>query len=570
MISMTDWWKEAVVYQVYPMSFMDGNGDGTGDLRGITSKLDYLKSLGVDVIWLCPIYESPDVDNGYDVSDYKKISKKFGTMRDFDRLLSEVHRRGMKLIMDGVYNHTSSQHKWFIESRKSKRNRYRGYYIWRPPKGSGEPNNWAAFFGGSAWAYDKRTKEYYLHLFAAAQPDLNWDNSDVREEIYEIIGWWFKKGIDGMRFDAINLISKPPALPDAKATPGQRYANGERYFVNGPKAHRYLKEMNKKVLSRYDVMCVGEINRYGMSMKTLMDYVGFRRHELNMVFHDNSQLDYDESHARTSLERREKRLSWNLDLLKDRITMWQNATYNGGWDTLYLGNHDYPRIVSHFGDDGKYRVESAKMLATFLLTLRGTPYIYQGEELGMTNMKFGSISEFNDVFAINMYKEYARTYKKGEKTAIRMLNELSRDSVRTPMQWDGTRNAGFSKGRPWLRVNPNYKKINASDEVRDNDSVFNYYRKLIRLRKSHKVLVHGKYDIVLREHKQIYAYTRKYGKDLALVVLNFSRKTATFNPPKKLRGRPARLLISNYKSSGRAIEKARLMPYGARVYLLKE
>lgn len=566
---MSNWWKEAVVYQIYPRSFADSDGDGIGDLNGITSKLDYLKMLGVDVIWLCPVYKSPDSDNGYDISSYTEISEKFGMMKDFDRLLDGVHRRGMKLIMDGVFNHTSDEHRWFTESKKSKTSRYRDYYFWKKGRNGREPNNWESRFGGSAWEYDRLSGEYYLHIWGRKQPDLNWDNKKVRMEIYRIMRWWLDKGVDGFRLDVINFISKAPGLPDA-STDGRRYADGSRYYVNGPKVDAYLKEMNMEVLSRYDTMSVGELLANLRDLKIVKRYVCSNRHELNMAFHENNEIESGKAlqKSATLLERRYNKLKWNLTDLKNNFTIWQEGLEGDCWDSVYLGNHDNPRIVSRFGDDGKYRIESAKMLATLIFTLRGTPYVYQGDEIGMTDPKFSSIKDYRDIAALQMYSEYKRRYGSGER-AIKLLKKVSRDNARTPMQWNGGRNAGFTKGTPWIRLGGNYRRINVERDFGGKESIFRYYKNLIALRKRHRALIHGRYEIMLKSHKRIYAYTRKLEEEWILVVLNFSKKNATFILPKSIQYSKASFLLGNYSNIRNDVRRTALRPYEAMIYKLE-
>jgi oligo-1,6-glucosidase len=440
------WWKEAVVYQIYPRSFMDSNGDGIGDLQGILSKLDYLKELGIDVIWLSPVYQSPNDDNGYDISDYRAIQKEFGTMEDFDRLLQEAHARGIKIMLDLVVNHTSDEHPWFVESRSSKDNDKRDFYFWRPGKDGKEPNNWLSCFSGSAWEYDATTDEYYLHIFSKKQPDLNWDNPRVRKEVYDMMKWWLDKGIDGFRMDVINFISKVDGLPSVE---GDGYQWGGAYFMNGPRIHEYLQEMNREVLSHYDLITVGETP--GVTPEQAILYTAEDRKELQMVF----QFEHMELDSGPNVKWDLK--PWRLHDLKVTMSKWQTALDGKGWNSLYLNNHDQPRMVSRFGDDGKYRVESAKMLATFLHMMQGTPYIYQGEEIGMTNVRFSSIDEYRDIETLNMYREY-RERGVPVESIMESIYAKGRDNARTPMQWNDSENAGFTTGKPWIAVNPNYHK----------------------------------------------------------------------------------------------------------------
>ncbi|MHC0039037.1 glycoside hydrolase family 13 protein [Pseudoneobacillus sp. C159] len=555
------WWKEAVVYQIYPRSFMDSNGDGVGDINGIISKLDYLKELGIDVIWLSPVYQSPNDDNGYDISDYRAIMDEFGTMSDWDKLLDEMHKRGIKLIMDLVVNHSSDEHAWFVESRKSKDNPYRDYYIWREGKDGKEPNNWESVFSGSAWKYDEATGEYFLHLFSQKQPDLNWENPKLRHEIYDLMKFWLDKGIDGFRMDVINFISKVPGLPDGDNPEGKRYVSGAQYYMNGPRIHEFLQEMNQKALSGYDVMTVGEMP--GVTVEEAKLYTGEDRGEVNMVFQfEHVDLDAGPG-GKWDLR------PMTLNALRDNFTKWQKGLEEVGWNSLYLNNHDQPRMVSRFGNDSEYRVESAKMLATFLHTLKGTPYIYQGEELGMTNVRFTTIDEYRDIETLNMYREKVVENGEDVETVMQSINVKGRDNARTPMQWDDSEHAGFTTGEPWITVNPNYKEINAKSSLADPGSVFHYYRRLIGLRKENPIMVYGSYDLILANHAQIYAYVREYEGQKLLVMLNFSGEETLFELPEGITYIEKRLLISNYEVSGdESIESIPLKPYEARAYLL--
>lgn len=534
------WWKEAVVYQIYPRSFMDSNGDGIGDLKGITSRLDYLQNLGIDVIWLSPVYQSPNDDNGYDISDYQGIMTEFGTMDDFDEMLSEAHKRNIKIVMDLVVNHTSDEHKWFVESRKSKDNPYRDYYIWREGKeGNQPPNNWGSCFSGSAWQYDENTDMYYLHLFSKKQPDLNWDNEKVRDEVFRMMNWWCEKGIDGFRMDVISMISKTKEMPDGKKIGNNLYGDYSPYCVHGPNVHRYLKEMNQKVLSKYDLLTVGETA--GVTVEEAKKYAGEDEHELNMVF----QFEH--------VEIGNKDDKWNrnpvpLVEFKQIIGKWQTELYGKAWNSLYLSNHDQPRCVSRFGNDSpEYRDRSAKMLATCMHMLQGTPYIYQGEELGMTNYPFTDMKQFRDVETINAYRELVtESHKREEKELISCFQYKGRDNARTPMQWDRTPNAGFTTGTPWIAVNPNYVVINAKDEVDNPSSVFHYYKKLIRLRKEYEIIVYGRFDMMLPDSTTIFAYTRTLEKEKLLVLCNFSEEEQHIDIPKEFQGSGNQILISNY------------------------
>ncbi|WFA20008.1 alpha-glucosidase [Paenibacillus mucilaginosus] len=551
-------WKEAVVYQIYPRSFMDSNGDGIGDLQGIVSRLDYLQELGVDVVWLSPVYQSPNDDNGYDISDYQAILGEFGTMEDWERLLEGLHARGIKLIMDLVVNHTSDEHPWFVSSRESKDSPYRDYYWWRPGRDGREPTNWVSVFSGPAWEYDEATGEYYMHLFSKKQPDLNWENEKVREEVYEMMTWWLDKGIDGFRMDVINMISKEPSLPDAGDA---RYAWGGEYFTNGPRIHEFLQEMNRRVLSRYDIMTVGETP--GITAEEAVLYTGEDRGELNMVF-QFEHMDVDSEGSKWNVK------PWKLTDLKRILNKWQLELQGRGWNSLYLNNHDQPRMVSRFGNDGPYRVESAKMLATLLHTMQGTPYIYQGEEIGMTNVRFGSVEEYKDIETLNWYKE---RMAEGADPAelLRAVHAKGRDNARTPFQWDASPNGGFTAGTPWLAVNPNYHEINAEEARRNPDSIFHYYKKLIALRKQHDIMVYGEFISILDEHEQIYAYLRKLGEERWLILLNFAGESAVFELPGSVEGGGGELIIGNYgdaESQAASVRRVDLRPYEARVYRL--
>lgn len=553
------WWKESVVYQVYPRSFYDSNGDGIGDLRGIIEKLDYIKELGVDVIWLCPVYRSPNDDNGYDISDYYDIMDEFGTMADWKELLAEVHKRGMKLIMDLVVNHTSDEHPWFIESRSSKDNKYRDYYIWRPGKNGREPNNWESTFSGSAWEYDEKTGEYYLHLFSKKQPDLNWENPAVRNDIYQMMTWWLDQGIDGFRMDVINFISKDMRFPDAPNPEGKKYVPGGQFYVNGPRIHEFLQEMNRKVLSKYDCMTVGEMP--GVTVDDAILYTAPERKELNMVF-TFEHMDLD-SGPGGKWDLRPLQLS----RLKKVLAKWQTGLHGRGWNSLYWNNHDQPRIVSRFGDDGKYRVESAKMLATVLHMMQGTPYIYQGEEIGMTNVRFSSIDHYRDIETLNMYKVKVLEEGQDEVKVMESIYAKGRDNARTPMQWDDSPNAGFTTGTPWIGVNPNYKEINVKQALADKNSIFYYYQKLIRLRKMYPIIVNGDFTLLDPENEETFAYIRCYNGEKLLVVSNWTGEEVLFTMPETAEFTPRELLIANYDDAvippGRVLV---LRPWEALVY----
>ena len=548
------WWKEAVVYQIYPRSFCDSNGDGIGDLNGITSKLDYLKELGIDVIWLSPVYKSPNDDNGYDISDYEDIMTEFGTMDDFDKMLAAAHERGIKIVMDLVVNHTSDEHPWFVESRSSKDNEKRDYYIWKEGKDGKEPTNWGSAFSGPAWKYDEKTDMYYLHLFSVKQPDLNWENPKVRKEVFDMMTRWCEKGIDGFRMDVISLISKPEGYPDAKVV-GLYGDMG--ICANGPKVHDYLKEMNEKVLSKFDIMTVGETA--GVTLEEAKKYANTDGSELNMVFQfEHMDLDGGE------------KFKWStqpmpLVPLKENLSKWQKGLDGVAWNSLYFCNHDQPRIVSRLGDESDaYRELSAKCIATCLHMMQGTPYVYQGEELGMTNTVFNSVDDFRDLESVNAYRELVESGLYTDGDMFPKIAHKSRDNARTPMQWDASENAGFTTGTPWIAVNPNYKKINVADQLKREDSVFHYYQKLIRLRKENEIIVYGNYELLLPEDENIFAYIRTLDNQKLLVVCNFSKSEQKFD----FSGyENAKVLISNYNRDAR--KDGILKPYEATVLLLE-
>ena len=549
------WWKESVVYQIYPRSFCDSNGDGIGDLNGITGKLDYLKELGIDVIWLSPVYKSPNDDNGYDISDYQAIMDEFGTMEDFDRMLATAHEKGIKIMMDLVVNHTSDEHKWFIESRKSTDNPYRDYYIWRPAKEDGSlPNNWGSCFSGPAWEYDKTTDMYFLHLFSKKQPDLNWDNPAVRQDIFDMMNWWLKKGVDGFRMDVISLISKEPGLPD-KETGINGYATFN-VSANGPHVHEYLQEMRQKALNNADTITVGECS--GVTLEEAKKYARSDEKELNMVFQfEHMDVDSDEKAGKWTTRK------MDLRNLKKILTRWQKGLQDIAWNSLYWENHDQPRSVSRFGNDSdEYREISAKMLATCIHMMQGTPYVYQGEELGMTNCPFNTLDNFRDLESINAFHELTEQGKMTEEDMMAAIGYKGRDNARTPMQWDDSAYAGFSTTNPWIMVNPNYTKINAKDQVNREDSVFKYYQKLIKLRHESELIVYGTYDLILDDDKDIYAYIRTLGDEKLIVYCNFSENTREVELPEEFVNK--KVLISNY-SDAKANQKITLRPYEAIV-----
>ena len=535
------WWHSSVVYQIYPRSFKDSNGDGIGDINGIREKLDYLKELGIDVIWLSPVYKSPNDDNGYDISDYCDIMDEFGTMEDMDNLLKEANKRGIKILMDLVVNHTSDEHKWFIEAKKSKDNEYRDYYIWRDKVEGHEPNELGSCFSGSAWQYDETTGQYYLHLFSKKQPDLNWENEKVRNEVYKMMNFWVDKGIGGFRMDVIDLIGK---VPDEMIT------------GNGPKLHEYLQEMNKAALEGKDLLTVGET--WGATPDVAKLYSNPGRKELSMVFQfEHIGLDQIEGKEKWDIKPLE------LLELKKVLSKWQTELEGQGWNSLFWNNHDLPRIVSRWGNDKEYRIESAKMLATLLHGMKGTPYIYQGEELGMTNVRFDDINDYNDIESLNMYKDrLSKGYSHNE--IMESIYAKGRDNARTPMQWDDSENAGFTTGTPWLAVNKNYDKINAKQCLQDENSIFNHYKKLIDIRKNNDTIIYGDYKLLCEDDENIFAYVRELNGDKILVVCNFYDKDVEF----KFDGdfNYSKVLLSNYNDSSKMIEKLKLRPYEAVMY----
>lgn len=495
------WWKNSVVYQIYPRSFQDSNGDGVGDIRGIIQRLDYLENLGIDVIWLSPVYESPNDDNGYDISDYYAVMDEFGTMEDMEQLIAEAKKRNIYLVMDLVVNHTSDEHAWFIEAKKSKENLYRDYYIWRDSVDGGVPNDLGSVFSGSAWEYDEETEQYFMHLFSKRQPDLNWENKQMRYEIYDMMNFWLDKGIGGFRMDVIELLGK---LPDNEIT------------AHGPQLHEYLQEMNRETFGKYDVMTVGETNSATPEQAKL--FSGAERNELSMVFQfEHMALDQQPGKSKWEL----KPLS--VVELKQVLSTWQMELQNVGWNSLFWNNHDQPRIVSRWGNDQDYRVESAKMFAILLHMMKGTPYIYQGEEIGMTNIVLTDISQADDVETKNMYQErLAEGYSKEEVLAS--INAKGRDNARTPIQWDDSKEAGFTTGHPWLPVNPNYTEINVDNALEDPESIFYCYQKLIQLRKENPIMVYGNYQLLLEEDPSLFAYTRSFQRETWLIVANFSEQ----------------------------------------------
>lgn len=547
------WWKEAVGYQIYPRSFKDSNNDGIGDIRGIISKLDYLKKLGIDVIWICPMYKSPNDDNGYDISDYQDIMDDFGNMEDFDLMLDEVHKRGMKLIIDLVINHTSDEHPWFIESKLSKDSKKRDWYIWRDGKDGAEPNNWESIFKGSAWQYDENTEQYFLHLFSKRQPDLNWDNEEVRQEIYKMINWWLDKGIDGFRVDAISHIKKEPGLIDMDNPHNLNYVSSFDKHMNVDGIHEYLEELNKNTFSKYDIMTVGEANGVDASESEM--WVGEENGKFSMIFqfeHLNLWGEVGEN-------------KFNVKEYKKVLTKWQNALEGKGWNALFVENHDIPRVVSSWGNDNEYLEESAKAFALMYFMQKGTPFIYQGQEIGMTNVRFDSIEKYNDVKSINIYEEKINEGVSVNE-ALKAVASISRDNARTPMQWDSTNYAGFSENTPWIDVNENYKSINVESQLANENSVLNFYKKLIKIRKENTSLIYGRYDMILEEDEKIYAYTRTLDNDKYVVIVNLSDEEALYKYD-DLDLIYENLMLANYKVREHGILKELVLkPYEARLY----
>ncbi|WP_423190166.1 glycoside hydrolase family 13 protein [Alkalibacterium sp. f15] len=534
------WWQNAVIYQVYPRSFQDSNGDGIGDIPGIISRLDYLEHLGIDAIWLSPVYDSPNDDNGYDISDYQAIHPDFGTMEDMDRLIIEANKRNIRIVMDLVVNHTSDEHQWFVESRKSKTNEYRDFYIWRDPVNGGPPNDLIAAFGGSAWEYDEETKQYYFHMFSKKQPDLSWENELVRQSVYDMMNYWLDKGIGGFRMDVIDLIGK---LPDEKIT------------SNGPKLHDYLQELHEATLKGRDVMTVGET--WGVTPENAKLYSDPERHELSMVF-QFEHIQLDELSNQTKWDIKE------IDFVewKEVLTKWQVELKDNGWNSLFWNNHDLPRVVSRYGNDSEYRVESAKLFAILLHLMKGTPYIFQGEEIGMTNRTIESIDEVDDIESINMYNERLNEgYTHDE--LIDVINIKGRDNARTPMQWDDSSQAGFTTGKPWLPVQPNYKEINVEASRDSSDSIFNTYRQLIQLRKDNPLVVWGDYELLLPDHPSVYAYKRSYKGKTWLIVANVSGKVEHL--VSNVTNSVGNVIVSNYSKKAFDPKEAVLQPYEAIV-----
>jgi len=556
------WWKESVVYQIYPRSFRDSNADGIGDIPGISEKLDYLQSLGVDVVWLCPVYRSPNDDNGYDISDYESIMPEFGTIEDWDRLTAGLHARGMRIVMDLVVNHTSDEHPWFVSARSAKDSPYRDFYIWRDGHDGREPNNWASFFGGSAWEYNAATGDYYLHLFSRKQPDLNWENPAVRRAVYDMMHRWLRRGVDGFRMDVINALSKVQTFPDAPNPTGARYVFAPQYFMQGPRLLEFFAEMKREVLSHYDVMTVGEaalttpdealamVRENGGTMNML---ISFEHTDIDMTAH--------------SFATKWHRIPFELARLRGVLAHWQRTMGDVGWNCLYFNNHDQPRAVSRFGDDQRFWRESATMLATVLHLHQGTPFVYQGEEIGMTNVAFPAIADYRDIETLNGYRELVEVQGVPPAAALEKIHFRSRDNARTPMQWDASATAGFTAGAPWIGVNPNHTAINVAAQDTDPDSVLNYYRRLIRLRRDHPVIVYGRYDLIDDAHPQVYAFTRTLDDSCLLVLANFSGAEVGYALPRALTVAGSALLLGNgVPLTHPATAQVTLLPYEARIY----
>ncbi|ACD24196.1 alpha-glucosidase [Clostridium botulinum] len=549
------WWKEAIGYQIYPRSFKDSNGDGIGDLRGIISKLDYLKELGIDVIWICPMYKSPNDDNGYDISDYQDIMEDFGEMADFDELLTKVHKRGMKLIIDLVINHTSDEHKWFVESKSSKDSPKRDWYVWKEGKDGSEPNNWESIFKGSAWEYDENTEEYFLHLFSKRQPDLNWENPEVRNELYKMVNWWLDKGIDGFRVDAISHIKKDQTFEDIKSKSNERYVSSFEKHMNFPGIHRFLAELADNTFENYDIMTVGEAN--GVDSEEAELWVGEEDGKFNMVFQfEHLNLwDYDSENKLLVVG------------LKKALTKWQNNLNGVGWNALFIENHDIPRVISTWGNDENYRRECAKALGLMYFMQQGTPFIYQGQELGMTNVKFENINKYDDIKSINIFNERVECGVSKEE-ALKEIWAISRDNSRTPMQWNDSENAGFSNNKPWIDVNSNYKEINVESELKDPNSVLNFYKKMIDVKKNSETLSYGEYKLILDEDENIYSYMRILGDKKYMIICNLSDNENLYKYEKETLTFES-LILSNYEVNKHdKINSINLKPWECRLYKL--
>lgn len=553
------WYRRGAIYQIYPRSFKDSDNDGIGDLKGITEKLDYIQSLNVDIIWVSPIFSSPNDDNGYDISDYCAIMKEFGAMQDFDELLKETHKRGLRLILDLVANHCSDEHKWFEEAKKSKNSEYRDYFHWvDPASDGGPPNNWKSFFGGSAWEFDENTEQYYLHLFTKKQPDLNWENPKVREEIYNAMRFWLDKGVDGFRMDVIPLISKRPDYPDAPDVGFRKII--EDVYANGPRVHEFLEEMNQKVISKYDAFSLAE--GVGINEDLAGLYVNEDRKELDMLYH------FDVLECTIINGKFEEETPFDLVDLKSILKKWRDAVHGTGWITNAMGNHDFARLVSRFGDEGEYWKESAKMLITMLATQNGTLSIYQGDEIGMTNINLNSIDEVNDIQSINFYKESVETGKYGPEEAMKLINKEGRDNARTPMQWSEGINAGFTEGKPWLKINDNYSTINVKGQDNDSSSILNYYRNLLSIRKENDVFIYGEFEELNFNSNSFYGYTKCQNEECIMVLLNFTANNYLFNSKHQVSLQD--VIINNYDQLHIEEKKINLKPYQAIVFRLPD
>lgn len=552
-----NWWKEAIVYQVYPRSFMDSNGDGIGDLQGIISKLDYLKDLGIDVIWICPMYKSPNDDNGYDISDYQDIMDEFGTMADFTQLLSEVHGRGMKLIIDLVINHTSDEHQWFIESKSSKDNPKRDWYVWRDGKDGKEPNNWESIFNGSTWELDEESGQYYLHIFSTKQPDLNWENGDVRTALYDMIKWWLDQGIDGFRVDAISHIKKDQTFSDMENDTDQPYIHAWEKYMNVEGIQPFLEELKQETFSKYDIMTVGEAN--GVSVDEIDQWVGEENGKFNMVF----QFEH------LGLWDAEDKKTLDIQGLKEVLTRWQKGLENNGWNALFIENHDKARIVSTWGNDKEYWYESATSIAAMYFFMQGTPFIYQGQEIGMTNVQFASIEDYNDVAINGMYASKMSEGKSHEEI-MDIIWSSSRDNSRTPMQWSSEQNAGFSTAAPWIGINPNYVDINVENQLKDEQSIYHFYKKMIQLKKSQDVFTYGTYDLLLPDHEYVYAYSRTLGDEQVIVISNLGANTVSIEKMAERAFKFDNLLLANKDvQPHEEMNSFEMAPFETRIYKMK-
>ncbi|MGN1164790.1 MAG: alpha-glucosidase [Candidatus Ornithospirochaeta sp.] len=550
------WWQNSVIYQIYPRSFMDSNGDGIGDICGIISRLDYLKYLGVDAIWLCPVCTSPNVDNGYDISDYHDIQSTFGTLDDYKKLIEEAHKRGLKVIMDQVFNHSSDKHPWFQQALEGRDNPYRDYYIWVDGEKGVLPNNWESHFSGPAWEYDDKSGQYYLHIFSKHQPDLNWENEKVRKEVIDVLNYWIDLGVDGFRLDVINFISKVPGFPSVPGKDG--LVRGSQFYMNGPKVHDYIREIVGGIKDPEKLILIGETPN--VTPLTAPDFVAPERKELNLV------IQFEHVNIDAGERNKWDIIPWKLTTLKGVLSKWQTEMSGKGWNGLYIGNHDQARCVSRFGNDGEHRVAAAKMLSTMLLSLQGTPFIFQGDEIGMTNVAFASIDDYRDVQIINLFKDL-RSKGVPEEEIMKKIYYRGRDNARTPMQWNSSEKAGFTTGEPWISINENKTFINVEDSIRDEDSVFNYYRRLIAIRKSNRVFTDGLYKEYLEDSEKVFCFTRSNGTEEILVLLSFSSEEEKLTVPDAFDVESAEVLISNYEAA--AEKEISLPPYGAAIFTVR-